>query len=238
MHTGNNTQNVTKPRSSPATPHCRSAPTCANALTHWHCKPKALSICKRSSPANHRRKPEASVTMTQGDQARLTGDVLVAERPRRLSYTLGDHPGQPSVYVNWELRALGDATIVRLYVDEPWPDADPTHDLEAAWLPVLYDLVAYLDWGAGRFPPDRDLPDPSELRFAGLPMPGRTAPATSPRRARACAAVRARSSSSSEATGEPPARRPAPARRERRAPRSCWQAESPRTCWPTPRPGP
>ena len=155
-------------------------------------------------------RPGTSVTMTLGDQARLTGDVLVAERPRRLSYTLGDHPGQPSVYVNWELRALGDATIVRLYVDEPWPDADPTHDLEAAWLPVLYDLVAYLDWGAGRFPPDRDLPDPSELRFAGLPMPGRTAPATSPRRARACAAVRARSSSSSEATGEP-VRRHAPA---------------------------
>jgi uncharacterized protein YndB with AHSA1/START domain len=111
-------------------------------------------------------RPGTSVTMTLGDQARLTGDVLVAERPRRLSYTLGDRPGQPSVYVNWELRALGDATIVRLYVDEPWPDADPTDDLEAAWLPVLYDLVAYLDWGAGRFPSDRDLPDPSGLRFA------------------------------------------------------------------------
>jgi uncharacterized protein YndB with AHSA1/START domain len=93
-----------------------------------------------------------SVTMTLGDQARLTGDVLVAERPRRLSYTLGDRSGQPSVYVNWELRALGDATIVRLYVDEPWPDADPTDDLEAAWLPVLYDLVAYLDWVLGDFP--------------------------------------------------------------------------------------
>ena len=156
-------------------------------------------------------RPGTSVTMTLGDQARLTGDVLVAERPRRLSYTLGDHPGQPSVYVNWELRALGDATIVRLYVDEPWPDADPIHDLEAAWLPVLYDLVAYLDWGAGRFPPDRDLPDPSELRFAGLPMPGRTAPATSPRRARACAAVRARSSS--EATANLYAAMPQPARR-------------------------
>ena len=105
-------------------------------------------------------RPGTSVTMTLGDRARLTGDVLVAERPRRLSYTLGDRPGQPSVYVNWELRALGDATIVRLYVDEPWPDADPTDDLEAAWLPVLYDLVAYLDWGAGRFPSGRDLPDP------------------------------------------------------------------------------
>ena len=108
-------------------------------------------------------RPGTSVTMTLGDQARLTGDVLVAERPRRLSYTLGDRPGQPSVYVNWELRALGDATIVRLYVDEPWPDADPADDLEAAWLPVLYDLVAYLDGGVGRFPSGRDLPDPPGL---------------------------------------------------------------------------
>ena len=97
-------------------------------------------------------RPGTSVTVTLGDQARLTGDVLVADRPRRLSYTLGDRSGQPSVYVNWELRALGDATIVRLYVDEPWPDADPTGDLEAAWLPVLYDLVAYLDRVSGDVP--------------------------------------------------------------------------------------
>ena len=96
-------------------------------------------------------RPGTGVTMTLGDRARLTGDVLVAERPCRLSYTLGDRPGQPSVYVNWELRALGDATIVRLYVDEPWPDADPADDLEVAWLPVLYDLVAYLDWVPGDF---------------------------------------------------------------------------------------
>ena len=106
-------------------------------------------------------RPGTNVTVTLGNQARLTGDVLVADRPRRLSYTLGDRSGQPSVYVNWELRALGDATIVRLYVDEPWPDADPTGDLEAAWLPVLYDLVAYLDRGVGRCPSGRDLPDPS-----------------------------------------------------------------------------
>jgi len=108
-------------------------------------------------------RPGTSVTMTLGDQARLTGDVLVAERPRRLSYTLGDRPGQPSVYDNWELRALGHATIVRLHVDEPWPDADPADDLETAWLPVLYGLVAYLDGGVGRFPSGRDLPDPPGL---------------------------------------------------------------------------
>ncbi len=89
--------------------------------------------------------PGATLTMTLDDQWRLTDEVLVAERPRRLSYTLGDRPGEPAVYVSWELRAIGDATIIRLYVDEPLPQADVTDDLEAAWLPVLSGLVTCLD---------------------------------------------------------------------------------------------
>ena len=74
------------------------------------------------------------------------------------------------------------------------------------------------------------------------PAPGRTRPA-GPHRRRA-------------PSPSPPARRPASARRERRAPRSCWpaappwgqcrpgwstpctSAASPPTCWPAPRPGP
>jgi uncharacterized protein YndB with AHSA1/START domain len=89
--------------------------------------------------------PGATLTMTLDGQWRLTGEVLVAEPARRLSYTLGDRPGEPSVYVSWELRAIDDATIIRLYVDEPLPQADVTDDLEAAWLPVLSALVARLD---------------------------------------------------------------------------------------------
>jgi uncharacterized protein YndB with AHSA1/START domain len=45
--------------------------------------------------------PGATLTMTLDNQWRLIGDVLVAERPRRLSYTLGDRPGEPEVYVSW-----------------------------------------------------------------------------------------------------------------------------------------
>jgi uncharacterized protein YndB with AHSA1/START domain len=90
-------------------------------------------------------RPGATLTMTLLDQWRLTGEVLVAEPPRRLSYTLGDRPGEPAVYVSWELRAVHDATIIRLYVDEPLPQADATDDLEAAWLPVLSGLVTHLD---------------------------------------------------------------------------------------------
>src|SRR5215470_19102073 len=44
-----------------------------------------------------------------------------------------------------------------------WASDGPTDDLEAAWLPVLYDLVAYLDVGVGRFPSGRELPDPPGL---------------------------------------------------------------------------
>jgi uncharacterized protein YndB with AHSA1/START domain len=91
--------------------------------------------------------PGARVTMALTDQWRLTGKVLAAERPWRLSYTLDDPPGAPSVYVTWELRRTGDGTIIRLNVDEPWPLASSTEDLESAWLPVLSGLVRRLERG-------------------------------------------------------------------------------------------
>jgi hypothetical protein len=61
--------------------------------------------------------------------------VLAAERPHRLSYPLDDPPGSPSVYVTWELRRTDDGTIIRLNVDEPWPLADNTEDLETHGCP-------------------------------------------------------------------------------------------------------
>ena len=98
--------------------------------------------------------PGARVTLALTDQWRLTGDVLAAERPHRLSYTLDDPPGSPSVYVTWELRRTGEGTIIRLNVDEPWPLADSTEDLESAWLPVLSGLVKFLERGPAS-PSDR-----------------------------------------------------------------------------------
>jgi uncharacterized protein YndB with AHSA1/START domain len=91
--------------------------------------------------------PDATVTMALSDQWRLIGDVLVAERPRRLSYTLDYPPGSPSVYITWELRRTGEGTIIRLNVDEPWPPAGSSEDLESAWLPVLSGLVKHLERG-------------------------------------------------------------------------------------------
>jgi uncharacterized protein YndB with AHSA1/START domain len=90
-------------------------------------------------------RPGATVTMALTDQWRLIGEVVAAERPRRLSYTLDDPPGAPTVYVTWELRGVNEATIIRLHVDEPWPLADSTEDLETAWLPILSGLVKHLE---------------------------------------------------------------------------------------------
>jgi len=91
--------------------------------------------------------PGARVTLALADQWRLTGEVLAAERPHRLSHTLDDPPGSPSVYITWELRRTSDGTIIHLNVDEPWPLASSTEDLESAWLPVLSGLVKHLEPG-------------------------------------------------------------------------------------------
>jgi hypothetical protein len=91
---------------------------------------------------------DAAVTMSLGDQWRLTGEVLVSEPYRRLSYTLGERPGQPSAYVNWELRTADGLTYLRLYVDELRPEPGAGDELEVAWLPVLCGLVAQLNQAA------------------------------------------------------------------------------------------
>ena len=91
------------------------------------------------------RQPGATVTMALTGQWCLTGAVLAAERPHRLSYTLDDPPGSPSVYVTWQLHRTGEETIIHLNVDEPWPLTGSSEDLESAWLPVLSGLVNHLE---------------------------------------------------------------------------------------------
>ena len=92
--------------------------------------------------------PGARLSMALTDQWRLTGEVLAAERPHRLSYTLDDPPGSPTVYVTWELRRTADGTIIHLNIDEPAPLTRSTEDLEHAWLPVLSSLVKHLERSA------------------------------------------------------------------------------------------
>lgn len=117
---------------------------------------------------------QAGATLTLAlDRWHLVGDILVADRPRRLCYALGDRPGEPSVYVTWELRPLDDATVIRLTVDEPWPLTEDTDDLEAAWLPVLSGLVtqlgAYRGTGSADALPSRQA---RRARFSSRPLVG------------------------------------------------------------------
>ena len=75
----------------------------------------------------------------------LVGTVLVTDRPRRLTFTLGDSAAEPSLYVTWEVCAHPAGTVVRLWVDEIETSGGPNIELEAAWLPVLSTLQARLD---------------------------------------------------------------------------------------------
>lgn len=93
-------------------------------------------------------RPGARVTMGLTGQWPLTGEVLLAVPPHRLSYTVDDPPGAPAVYVTWELRSVDNGTVIRLHVDEPWPLAGGTDDLETAWLPILSALVKHLERGS------------------------------------------------------------------------------------------
>lgn len=75
----------------------------------------------------------------------LYGEVLAAERPRLLSYTLGERPGETSTYVTWQLSSREGSTIVRLFADEPGPCAGSPDELELIWLRIVTGLVRYLD---------------------------------------------------------------------------------------------
>ncbi|HWC39884.1 MAG TPA: SRPBCC domain-containing protein [Acidimicrobiales bacterium] len=83
----------------------------------------------------------------------LTGQVLRADPPQLLSYTLGDSVEEPSVYVTWAVREEEFGTVVRLYVDEP--DPVTVSETEVVWLPVLAALRDRLSRPSGR----QDLPE-------------------------------------------------------------------------------
>lgn len=74
-----------------------------------------------------------TVGVRSGEQ--LAGEILNVDPPHRLSYTLRSGPGQPSVYVTWEIEPHSGGTLVRLYIDEPAP-VDAT-DIEEVWTPVV-----------------------------------------------------------------------------------------------------
>ncbi|MFP5317165.1 MAG: SRPBCC domain-containing protein [Acidimicrobiia bacterium] len=73
---------------------------------------------------------------------RLSGEVLRAVPPRRLSFTLGAGDGQPATYVTWDISAGDGGSRVRLVVDEPAGGAD--EEGAQAWGTVFASLQAVL----------------------------------------------------------------------------------------------
>jgi uncharacterized protein YndB with AHSA1/START domain len=71
----------------------------------------------------------------------VSGEVLFASGPNRLSYVLAAGPEQPEVYVTWGVQACGSGAIVCLHVDEP----DTSDEVvESSWQPVVTALQGLL----------------------------------------------------------------------------------------------
>ncbi len=73
----------------------------------------------------------------------LTGRVLHAQPPCRLSFVLQTGPGDPPVYLTWQVRPCSGGSTVQLRVDET-ESPDSAEEAEDVWLPVLASLQASL----------------------------------------------------------------------------------------------
>ena len=82
--------------------------------------------------------PQSPLTASLPAWQALTGQVLHAEPPWLLTYSLGDGPGMLPAYITWQIEPSPAGTIVRLYVDETGPSVAPGLDL--TWLPALEAL--------------------------------------------------------------------------------------------------
>ena len=89
--------------------------------------------------------PGALLTLRTGGApaAQLTGQVLRAEPPRRLSYLLRSGPDDPATFLTWQLRRTSGGTTLRLQIDEIEGGSDD--DAEDTWLPVLAGLCTLLE---------------------------------------------------------------------------------------------
>jgi hypothetical protein len=95
--------------------------------------------------------PGSLVRLTSGI-ACVAGEVLHRRDDGRLSYTLGDHPSRPEVYVTWTLTPEDCGTIVDLCIDEVASgrygiDGRPEEvdEIREAWQPVVDALRAEID---------------------------------------------------------------------------------------------
>lgn len=72
-------------------------------------------------------------------QSVLRGQVLLAERPAQLTFSIEDASGT-TTYVSWRLRRLDQGCVVTLEVHDAGADRGEPDELEDAWLPILERL--------------------------------------------------------------------------------------------------
>jgi len=137
---------------SPLTSHQFALTTIADPATVW----TALTdgdLTRRylnGLAAHSTWSPGALLTLRSGGGSagpltagQLTGQVLRAEPPRRLSYLLRSGPHDPPTFLTWRLRTTPAGTTLRLQIDEIEGSSDD--DAEDTWLPVLAALRTLLD---------------------------------------------------------------------------------------------
>jgi hypothetical protein len=88
---------------------------------------------------------DAPITARFPGQPDLSGQVLCAWPPHRLSYLLRS-PGGPPVYLTWLIRPGPGGSICSLRIDET-EDVGAVDEVEDTWLPVLDALRRRLDCG-------------------------------------------------------------------------------------------
>src|ERR1700693_2333875 len=88
--------------------------------------------------------PGAPIGFCLGDRTELTGRVLHAQQPQRLSYVLQSAPHDPPTHLTWLIRPAPGGCTIRLEIDEV-DNADSREDAEDVWLPVLAALQHLLN---------------------------------------------------------------------------------------------
>jgi uncharacterized protein YndB with AHSA1/START domain len=86
----------------------------------------------------------SAMTGRLGDQVVLQGQVLFAQQPIRVSYVLFDGPGQPEIFVTWDVWPSAAGAMVCLSVDDFDTEDEGTTYLDEAWRPVVSALQTLL----------------------------------------------------------------------------------------------
>lgn len=113
------------------------------ALTRPDLTPRYLFGLRVESTWRTGATVEARPAGEAGAYGSLRGEVLAAEEPRRLSYSLLSGDDHPRTYLTWEITAGDDGSRVRLYVDEAETDSGDD-EADAAWRSVVAALQAVL----------------------------------------------------------------------------------------------